>query len=77
MKTPTEPLQSGDVVQISPAVTMFAGCFMVVTEPKSFGAVGYITGVGNREDMPSVYPFRASFAEFELIGRAVFVRYEG
>ena len=44
----TKDLQPGDIVQIDPAHTNgkedggFGGCFMVVTEPKAWGAQGYV-----------------------------------
>jgi hypothetical protein len=41
-------LRPGEIVQLSPDIPnrMFAGCFMVVTEPKSWGAQGYVQGLG-------------------------------
>lgn len=36
-------LRVGDVVQIDPEHgARFGGCFMIVTEPKSWGAQGYV-----------------------------------
>lgn len=39
-----EPLRKrGEIVQIDPeSDETFGGCFMVVTEPKSWGAQGYV-----------------------------------
>lgn len=36
----------GEIVQINPSVEMFGGCMMVVTEPKEWGAMGYIQSAG-------------------------------
>ena len=41
--------KEGDVVQLNPETVknkMFAGCLMVVTEPKSWGAQGYVQALG-------------------------------
>lgn len=42
------PLRVGEIVQLSPDIPnrMFAACFMVVTEPKPWGAQGYVQGLG-------------------------------
>ena len=44
---PTEadvPLKAGDVVQIKPEHDdVFRGCLMVITEPRAWGAQGYIS----------------------------------
>jgi len=60
-------LEKGDVVQINssrPHET-FHACLMVVTEPKSFGAVGYVKIPGK-----GLAHFRCSFEEMEYIGKA-------
>ena len=58
----------GDVVQLSPSLDLFAACFMVVTEPKSWGAQGYVRvpGGGNAY-------YRAKAEDMELVGKAVWV----
>lgn len=39
--------KKNDVIQIDPAHDeMFGGCFMIVTEPKSWGAQGYCQAPG-------------------------------
>lgn len=46
------PLNIGDIVQLSPNIETnpaFAGCLMVVTEPKAFGAQGFVQVLGTRE----------------------------
>ncbi len=64
-------LEVGDVVQISPEHDeMFGGCFMIVSEPKAFGAMGYVHSPSVKGD---AY-YRCAFANMELIGKAVFVR---
>jgi hypothetical protein len=46
-------LHVGEIVQIDPAHSdgreghWFGGCLMVVTEPKSWGAQGYVQGAGS------------------------------
>lgn len=40
-------LTEGELVQLNPETArnrMFAACIMVVTEPKSWGAQGYVQG---------------------------------
>jgi hypothetical protein len=45
------PLEIGEIVQINPTanrgVDWFGACLMVVTEPKSFGAQGYVKNAGS------------------------------
>lgn len=76
---PGTPLEVGEIVHLDPATTRskaFAGCFMVVTEPKEFGAQGYITPIGERLDIPPngwCY-YRANWDEMEPTGgRAVWM----
>lgn len=66
---PTTKLIPGMVVQLKPSIakSVFAGCFMTITEPKSFGASGYIPVPGN---IGLAYHL-ANFEEMELIGKAV------
>lgn len=47
MVSDSERIAKGDVVQIDPDHDeRFGGCFMVVTEPKSWGAQGYVSVPG-------------------------------
>ena len=64
-------VKNGDVVQIDPNYqdARFAGCFMQVTEPKGFGAQGFIRVPGGGGD---AY-FRSAFEDMELIGHAAWV----
>lgn len=62
-------LQKGDVVQIDPTKELFGGCFMTVTEPKPWGAQGYIA-VPGKEGL--VY-FRCAWEHMEFVGKACWV----
>jgi hypothetical protein len=71
--------KNGDVVQIDPAAGgFFAGCFMVVTEPKSWGAQGYIMmPAQSREQMPAPCFYRAENQHLVKIGVAAWVQSDG
>lgn len=63
-------LNIGDVVQIDPEHNpVFGGHFMVVTEPKSWGAQGYITIVDNK----GLTYYRCKFEDMEYVGKAIWV----
>lgn len=67
----TPPLLVGEIVQLSPPDTknpMFAGCLMVVTEPKPWGAQGFVqmTGENNKPGGQAFY--RATWATMERTG---------
>lgn len=63
-------LEVGDVVQIDPKHdTVFGGCFMVVTEPKSWGAQGYCSSPG----LDGLAYYRCKFENMEYIGKAEWV----
>lgn len=70
------PLEVGEIVQLDPATVRnraFAGCFMVVSEPKAFGAQGYIQPIGENRDTPAegwCY-YRANWDEMERTGGRV------
>ncbi len=71
---PDDPLQVGMVVQLNPETVknkMFAGCFMIVTELKSFGAQGFIQVTGEKGEPGGQAYYRASWDEMEFIGHAV------
>ncbi|MGB3271092.1 MAG: hypothetical protein WBA65_14170 [Rhodanobacter sp.] len=59
----------GDVVQLSPDAGAFAACFMVVTEPKPWGAQGYVRVPGGGDAY-----FRAKHEYMTHIGRAEWIR---
>lgn len=66
------PVAKGDVVQLDPAMdSPLAGCFMVVTEPRDWGAIGYCT---TRAHMHA--PMRAASMRFIRIGKAEWLRDE-
>lgn len=68
--------QINDVVQIDPEKHgggFFAGCFMTITEPKAFGAQGFVCIPGKRGEPPGQAFYRAKHDEMHFVGRAVFV----
>ena len=68
-------LQVGDVVQISPELPdcLFGGCFMLVTEPKPWGAHGFIAMPGERGELPGQAYFRCKFVGMEYVGFAPWI----
>jgi hypothetical protein len=72
---PGTVLKVGDLVQLSPdtANQMLAECIMVVTEPKSFGAVGYVQVPGSDGKKGGQAYYRAPWAEMEVVGIAYWV----
>lgn len=65
----TKNLRVGDLVQIDPEHDpLFGGCFMVVTEPKEWGAMGYC--VGPEKGGKALYYYRVKHEKMVLIGRA-------
>lgn len=70
-------LQEGDVVQLSPATVknpMFAACTMVVTEPKPWGAQGYVQSLGEGGAPGGEAYYRATWEEMEYVGRIAWMR---
>lgn len=66
-------LKPGEIVQLDPIETknpMFRGCLMVVSEPKAFGAQGYVQGLGSNGQSAGQAYYRASWEEMELTGGA-------
>lgn len=64
-------LQVGDVMQLDPVTVgnkAFAGCLFVVTEPKPWGAQGYVQALGTREEVGGRAYYRAEWAEMEPTG---------
>ena len=69
-------LKAGDLVQLNPdTVTnkMFTGCIMVVTEPKPFGAQGYVQALGEDGEAGGLAYYRATWEEMELVGQVEWV----
>jgi len=67
-------LKKGMVVQLNPATVKnqaFAACMMVISEPKSFGAQGYVQALGDNRNPGGQAYYRASFDEMELVGTTV------
>jgi len=61
------------VVQLAPPDThnlAFAGCFMTVTAPKPFGAMGYVQALGADGQPGGQAYYRARWEEMKLIGQA-------
>jgi hypothetical protein len=69
--TPRE-LKPGEIVQLVPGETRneaFSGCLMVVSEPKDFGAQGYVQSLGEARDAPGGQAYyRAKWEEMEPTG---------
>lgn len=63
-------LKPGEIVQLNPIKTRnraFAGCFMVITEPKPWGAQGYVQALGpDRVTVGGQAYYRAKWDEMEL-----------
>jgi hypothetical protein len=67
-------LERGDVVQISiDNEPLFAGCFMMVTDPKSWGAQGFISMPKDKSTFPGQAYYRCQWADMEFVGKAHFV----
>lgn len=67
-------LKEGEVVQLSPIACrnpMFGGCMMVVTEPKPWGAQGYVQALGQGGKMGGQAYYRATWEEMEVVGITV------
>ena len=57
-----------EVVQLNPEKTknrMFAGCFFVITEPKEWGAQGYVQALGENNEIGGQAYYRATHDEIE------------
>lgn len=72
---PGTHLRPGMVVQLAPTTSnpMFACCMMVVSEPKGFGAQGYVQSLGTKGQPGGQAYYRAKWEEMELVGEAVWV----
>lgn len=66
-----EGLAKGDVVQIDPDHDeAFGGCLMIVTEPKNFGAQGYVPIPGKDRGLAF---YRCPWSAMSKVGRAEWV----
>jgi hypothetical protein len=73
-------LEQGMVVQLSPKHVrnpVFAACFMIVTDPKSWGAQGYIQMTGTDGEPGGQAYYRATWDEMDAIGIAVWIADRG
>lgn len=70
-----EAIEAGDVVQIMPDHGgFFGGCFMLVTEARPWGVVGFIAiPAAQRGQPPSAAYYRAASHEFLRIGESRWV----
>lgn len=70
-------LAPGDVVQLDPeqiANKAFAGCMLVVTEPKEWGCQGYVQALGDGRDVRGGHAYlRVRWHEMAYVGRAAWV----
>lgn len=69
-------LIAGMLVQLNPETTrdpMFAGCIMTVTEPKSWGAQGYVQALGEDGKPGGQAHYRAKWDEMAFVGVAEWV----
>lgn len=67
-------LYPGDIVQLSPTETrnaMFSGALLVVTEPKVWGAQGYVQALGENGKIGGLAHYRATWVEMEPTGGRV------
>lgn len=63
--------EAGDVVQLNEKTgnAMLMYCFMTVTEPKGFGAMGYVQVTGSNGEPGGQAYYRAKFEEMDYIGK--------
>lgn len=78
---PVSPVEKNDgitkymVVQLSPQAydPAFACCFMVVEDPKPWGATGYVHVIGDRAGPGGLAYYAAKWPEMSYIGMAAWV----
>ena len=63
-------LKVGEIMQLNPEMKnrAFAGCLFVVSEPKSFGAQGYVQALGIRDEIGGQAYLRPSWEDMEPTG---------
>ena len=67
-------LKIGDVVQLGETKNkVFSYCFMTVTEPKPWGAQGFIQSLGENGEIGMRAYYRATWGEMEMAGRAPWI----
>lgn len=70
-------LDVGQLVQLNPETVsnpMFAACIMVVTEPKPWGAQGYVQALGEDGKPGGQAYYRAKWDEMEEVGFSQWMR---
>jgi len=71
-----QELEEGMLVQLNPDTVgnkMFSGAIMTVTEPKPWGAQGYVQALGENGKPGGQAYYRAKWREMELVGKTVWV----
>ena len=70
-------LTPGRLVQLDPRTEgnkAFAGCIMVVTKCKEWGAQGYVQALGEKYDVPGRQAYyNANWEDMELVGHAKWI----
>ena len=69
-------LDLGDIVQLDPNKVgnpMFAGCYMTITEIKTWGAQGYVQALGENGNPGGQAYYRAKWDEMVKVGHAEWV----
>ena len=64
-------LKIGEIMQLNPETTKnkaFSACLFVVTEPKPWGAQGFVQALGTREVGGCQAYYRATWEEMEPTG---------
>jgi len=64
-------LEINEIVQLSPETCrnpMFGGCLMVITEPKGWGAQGFVQALGENGEIGGQAYYRAQWDEMERTG---------
>lgn len=65
-------LFEGTIIQLNPGTTRnraFAGCLMIITEVRQWGAQGYVQALGdNRDESGGQAYYRAKWEEMEMTG---------
>ena len=71
-------LKEGDILQISPIHPKFPGFFLIVTEPKSWGAQGFLVSSRNFEAVKFKGRafLRVKFEEVEYCGKVYWIEKE-
>jgi hypothetical protein len=71
-----ETIKVGDVVQIDPATPncFFRGCFAIVTEICSWGALVNVLMPNTPSEMPGIAAFRAMWQAMSYVGQAAWVQ---